>query len=361
MVALSGGVDSAVSALLLKRGGYDVAGLFMKNWEEDDAGGACTAEQDAADARRVAERIGMPFHARNFALEYWERVFEQFLAELKAGRTPNPDILCNREIKFSTFVEHARDLGANTIATGHYVRKGVDARDRPALLKGRDPEKDQSYFLHALEPGQIDRAVFPVGELDKSEVRRLADKAGLHVAGKRDSTGICFIGERNFNAFIDRYLQAEPGPIRTPDGRVIGEHAGLIHYTLGQRRGLAIGGVRGYPDAPWFVAAKRLDDNELTVVQDGRHPLLMSTQLVAGQLNWIAGEPPPCARLYAKTRYRQPDQACEITELDPQAGHLRLRFDHPQRAVTPGQSVVLYDGDFCLGGGIIECSNAPAP
>lgn len=353
MVAMSGGVDSSVTALLLKQQGADIAGLFMKNWEDDDIDGACPAEDDARDARQVAEMLGIPFHARNFAHEYWGQVFEQFLAELRAGRTPNPDILCNREIKFKTFVEHAADLGADSIATGHYARRGRDGDGRYQLLKGKDGGKDQSYFLYAISQDQLAAARFPVGELDKPQVRKLAEGAGLPVFDKKDSTGICFIGERNFDAFIDRYLDADPGEIRTPEGRVIGKHRGLIHYTLGQRKGLGIGGVQGFPEAPWFVVRKDMEDNALVVVQDENHPLLLGDHLEARELNWISGTP-PCDNgdLTAKIRYRQADQACRIVSLEGDV--MSLAFERPQRAITPGQSVVLYDGDVCLGGGVIQ-------
>lgn len=360
MVALSGGVDSATTAWLLKQRGERVAAMFMKNWEEDDPARGCTAEEDAADARRVAELLGIDFHGRNFALEYWEDVFEQFLAELAAGRTPNPDILCNREIKFKAFAEHARDLGARFVATGHYARRRDNPDGSVSLLKGVDPGKDQTYFLYALTQEQLQIALFPLGELQKSEVRRLARQAALPVAAKKDSTGICFIGERNFDRFIARYLKAEPGDIYTSDGQVIGRHKGLIHYTLGQRKGLEIGGLRGFTEAPWFVAHKDLEGNRLFVVQDGQHPLLLSSRLEAGDLNWISGQPPdPGQRLTAKVRYRQPDQNCVVEFTSDH--HLELVFDQPQRAVTPGQSVVMYDDDECLGGGIIRSCNAPLP
>jgi tRNA-specific 2-thiouridylase len=331
----------------------------MKNWEEDDVVSGCSAEADAADARAVAELLGIPFHARNFAPEYWDNVFEEFLAELEAGRTPNPDVLCNREIKFKVFLEHARDLGADVMATGHYVRSDrIDGRFR--LLKGADPAKDQSYFLYMLDQDQLAHARFPVGELRKSELRGIAERAGLPTATKKDSTGICFIGERDFDAFIDNYLKAEPGEIRTTDGRLIGTHKGLIHYTLGQRKGLGIGGVRGFPEAPWFVVHKSLVDNRLYVTQDPADPHLLSTRLTAGRLTWIAGVPPePGRRLTAKIRYRQPDQDAVIESVDDAS--LMLSFGAPQRAVTPGQSVVLYDGDECLGGGIIETSDRRIP
>ncbi|TVQ38332.1 MAG: tRNA 2-thiouridine(34) synthase MnmA [Wenzhouxiangella sp.] len=360
MVALSGGVDSATTAWLLKQRGERIAAMFMKNWEEDDPDGGCTAEADAADARQVAELLGIEFHGRNFAVEYWEDVFEHFLAELTAGRTPNPDILCNREIKFKAFVDHARDLGARYVATGHYARRRDNADGSVSLLKGVDPGKDQSYFLHALTQDQLQLALFPLGELEKSEVRRIAAQAALPVARKKDSTGICFIGERNFDHFIARYLKADPGEICTDDGQVIGHHRGLIHYTLGQRKGLNIGGLKDFPEAPWFVACKDLAANRLFVVQDGEHPLLMSTRLEAGDLTWISGQAPTVGtRLGAKVRYRQPDQACRIERVDSE--RMELTFEHPQRAVTPGQSVVLYDDELCLGGGVIRSCDAPRP
>lgn len=360
MVAMSGGVDSSVTALLLKRRGEPIAGLFMKNWEDDDGrDGACAAEDDAADARAVADQLGIPFHARNFALEYWESVFEEFLAELRAGRTPNPDVLCNREIKFKTFLDHARDLGAETMATGHYARRDeLDGRFR--LLKGRDANKDQSYFLYMLDQAQLERARFPVGDLEKPELRRIAADAGLPTADKKDSTGICFIGERDFDGFIARYLEASPGAILTTDGRRIGEHRGLIHYTLGQRKGLGIGGVSGFPEAPWFVVHKDLPGNRLFVTQDPDDPHLVADRLVATRLTWIAGEAPADdGGLSAKIRYRQPDQPVAIEALD--ADRLELRFHSPQRAITPGQSVVLYRGEECLGGGIIERGSQRIP
>ena len=360
MVALSGGVDSATTAWLLKQQGHAIAGMFMKNWEEEDVLSGCTAEDDAADARAVCEQLGIAFHGRNFSSEYWDGVFEHFLAELRAGRTPNPDVLCNREIKFKAFVEHAQDLGAEKIATGHYARRRDNPDGSVSLLKGRDPGKDQSYFLHALTQNQLRLALFPLGELEKSEVRDLAERAGLAVARKKDSTGICFIGERNYDRFIDQYLKAEPGPILTADGEQLGQHKGLIHYTLGQRKGLDIGGRAGHPEAAWYVASKDLRGNRLCAVQDSQHPLLMSTQLLADTLNWISGRPPePGQRLGAKVRYRQADQACTV--INCSNGRLELAFDQPQRAVTPGQSVVLYDEDECLGGGVIAACNAPVP
>ena len=355
MVAMSGGVDSAVSALLLQDKGLPIAGMFMKNWEEDDRFGACTAAQDAADAQEVADHIGIPLHRRNFAAEYWDYVFEDFLAEYRAGRTPNPDILCNREIKFKTFLEHAMDLGAEYIATGHYVRsdcKGGTHR----LLKGLDPNKDQSYFLYTIGQEQLARTLFPVGELLKSEVRAVAVNAGLPVHAKKDSTGICFIGERNFREFLSEYIPPCPGEIRTTGGQVIGEHSGLQYYTLGQRQGLGIGGLRGFSDEAWYVLHKDLENNILFAGQGHDHPWLFSTILHAEQLSWVSGRSPARgSRLTAKVRYRQLDQECVIREIGDNI--LVLEFADPQRAVTAGQSVVLYDDQNCLGGGIISRAN----
>jgi len=357
MVAMSGGVDSSVSALLLQDAGTPIAGMFMKNWEEDDRFGTCPAEEDAADARAVAERIGIDFHTRNFADEYWDNVFETFLAEYRAGRTPNPDILCNREIKFKTFLEHAEDLGADTIATGHYCR--TEVRDgRARLLRGVDRNKDQSYFLYAVGHEQLARTRFPVGELEKPAVRARAEAAGLAVHDKKDSTGICFIGERDFTGFLGRYLEAAPGEIQTPEGQRIGEHQGLMFHTLGQRQGLGIGGVKGHPDAPWYVLHKDLESNVLYAGQGHDHPWLLSRRVAAEQLTWVTGQAPSVgARLHAKLRYRQADQACIIAELDDD--RLVVAFDEPQRAATPGQSLVLYDDDECLGGGVICTMDAP--
>ncbi len=355
MVALSGGVDSSLSASLLQQQGRTVASMFMKNWEEDDAGGVCPAEQDAADAARVAALLGIPFHTRNFAVEYWDGVFEHFLTELRRGRTPNPDVLCNREVKFRTFVEHAADLGYPRIATGHYARIG-EAGGRRLLLKGRDPDKDQSYFLHALSADQLAVAEFPVGELRKSEVRRLAAEANLHTSNKRDSTGICFVGERNFRAFLARFLVAVPGPILGVDGRELGSHDGLHHYTLGQRGGIGIGGIRGGNGAPWYVVAKD-HVNAALIVSQGEHPGLYATRCCTEAAHWIAGG--PVAQSFdamVKTRYRQADQPARITVIDD--GALHVDFQHPQRAVTPGQSLVIYDGEVCLGGAVIAASDA---
>jgi tRNA-specific 2-thiouridylase len=357
IVAMSGGVDSSVSALLLQRAGKPIAGMFMKNWEEDDRLGACPAETDAADAQAVADLLGFELHRRNFAAEYWDNVFEDFLAEYRAGRTPNPDILCNREIKFKTFLEHATDLGAEYIATGHYVRS--DARDGiHRLLRGRDANKDQSYFLYTIGQQQLARTLFPVGELRKPEVRAAAAEAGLPVHGKKDSTGICFIGERDFRSFLAQYIPPEPGEVRTIEDQCIAEHAGLMYYTLGQRQGLGIGGLQGYADEPWYVLHKDLANNVLYAGQGHDHPWLFSRRLRAQQLSWVGGSAPePGARLTAKVRYRQDDQLCQVLEIGD--GGLLLEFEQPQRAVTPGQSVVLYDGESCLGGGVIDWADTP--
>ncbi len=357
MVAMSGGVDSSVSALLLQQQGLDIAGMFMKNWEEDDRFDECAAAEDAADARAVASLLGLEFHARNFSSEYWDNVFEEFLDEYRAGRTPNPDILCNREIKFKTFLEHAEALGAEKIATGHYVRTDrFDGRHR--LLRGLDHNKDQSYFLYAVGSEQLGKTLFPLGELEKPRVRELAEQAGFDVFDKKDSTGICFIGERNFTRFLSEYIPSEPGEIRTPDGQLIGQHQGVMFHTLGQRQGLGIGGVKGHPEAPWYVLHKDLVNNILYVGQGHEHPWMLSDRLEASQLTWVSGDAPePGTRLTAKVRYRQQDQAATIETIDDQL--MTLRFERAQRAVTPGQSVVLYDGDVCLGGGIIETMNSP--
>ncbi|MBA4502093.1 tRNA 2-thiouridine(34) synthase MnmA [Marinobacterium marinum] len=351
IVGMSGGVDSSVSALLLIQQGYQVEGLFMKNWDEDDGTEYCTAKEDLADAQAVCDKLGITLHTANFAAEYWDNVFEHFLAEYKAGRTPNPDILCNREIKFKAFLEYAQVLGADLIATGHYVRRGE--RDGHAvLLKGLDPNKDQSYFLHQVGEAELEQTLFPVGELEKPDVRHLAEEHGLITHDKKDSTGICFIGERRFSDFLKQYLPAQPGRIETPEGDVIGEHQGLMYYTIGQRQGLGIGGLKDYPEVPWFAAAKDLDRNVLIAVQ-GQHPLLFADWLYAGEIFWISGEAPTLPlRCKAKVRYRQSDQDCMI-EAAPEGGY-RVLFDQPQRAVTPGQSVVLYQDDLCLGGGVIE-------
>lgn len=351
IVGMSGGVDSSVTALLLLEQGYRVEGLFMKNWDEDDGTEYCTAMADLADAEAVCATLGIKLHTANFAAEYWDNVFEHFLAEYQAGRTPNPDILCNREIKFKVFLDYAEMLGADLIATGHYVRRRVTGDGEAQLLKGLDVNKDQSYFLHAVPGSAIARTLFPVGELEKPEVRALAERHGLATARKKDSTGICFIGERRFSDFLKQYLPAQPGRIETPEGDPIGEHMGLMYYTLGQRRGLGIGGLKDHSEDPWFVAAKDLERNVLTVAH-GEHPLLYSDVVYCEPADWVAGQPPAKSRLSAKTRYRQQDVACEVTLQSD--GSLEVRFDDPQRAVTPGQSLVLYDGDVCLGGAVIR-------
>ncbi len=353
VVGMSGGVDSAVAAHLLKQQGYDVLGVFMKNWDDDDDTGQCTAREDFLDVLAVADVLGIEVEAVNFAAEYKERVFSYFLAEYQAGRTPNPDVLCNAEIKFRAFLDDAIARGAAYIATGHYAGKGTDSAGRATLLRAADINKDQSYFLYRLDQAQLRPALFPLARLPKPEVREIARKLGLPNAAKKDSTGICFIGERNFRAFLERYLPREPGAMKTPEGRVVGQHQGLMYYTLGQRQGLGIGGQKGASEEPWFVAAKDMATNTLVVVQGHDHPLLQQSTLAAGQLNWIAGVAPDPDRPYtAKTRYRQTDATCRITRLD--ADTLELAFDAPQWAVTPGQSVVLYDGEACLGGGIIN-------
>jgi tRNA-uridine 2-sulfurtransferase len=352
VVGLSGGVDSAVAAWLLKQQGFEVVGLFMKNWEDDDDDEYCSSRQDFLDAAAVADVMGIELEHVNFAAEYKDRVFAEFLREYRAGRTPNPDVLCNAEIKFKAFLDHAMRLGAAHIATGHYARVRK-AGVRFELLKGLDASKDQSYFLHRLSQAQLARTLFPLGELKKTGVRGIAASIGLPNAKKKDSTGICFIGERPFRAFLNRYLKAEPGPMLDERGREVGRHMGLAFYTLGQRQGLGIGGVRsgGGEHEPWYVAGKDIERNVLRVVQGHDHPGLLSRTLVAGDCSWIAGEPPPPGVLAAKTRYRQADAACVLREVE--AG-IALDFAAAQWAVTPGQSAVLYDGEVCLGGGVIE-------
>ncbi len=352
VVGLSGGVDSAVTAWLLKQQGHEVIGVFMKNWEGDDHDPHCPARQDFLDVLAIGDALGIQVELVNFSREYQERVFAYFLAEYRAGRTPNPDVLCNAEIKFKAFLEYALSLEADCIATGHYARLEGEPGSR-RLLKGVDTDKDQSYFLYRLSQAQIARALFPLGGLTKLEVRRLAREAALPVAEKKDSTGICFIGERPFREFLQRYLPVRPGPMVTPEGKVVGEHQGLMYYTLGQRKGLGIGGVKGAAEGlPWFVAGKDLEHNRLIVVQGHDHPLLYCQTLRAADLSWIGPAPEPGRCYGAKTRYRQRDATCEVVHIDE--GELRLRFDQPQWAVTPGQSVVLYDGENCLGGGVIQ-------
>jgi tRNA-specific 2-thiouridylase len=355
IVGMSGGVDSSVSALLLKQQGYQVEGLFMKNWDEDDGTEYCTAIADLNDAQQVCDKIGIKLHQANFAAEYWDRVFEYFLEEYKAGRTPNPDILCNKEIKFKAFLDYALTLGADFIATGHYVRKQQNDNDA-WLLKGLDNNKDQSYFLYAVGGDKIAKTLFPVGEIEKPEVRKLAEQHDLVTADKKDSTGICFIGERKFADFLKQYIPAQPGNIVTENGEVIGKHQGLMYHTIGQRQGLGIGGLKNYDESPWYVAEKNLNDNTLVVVQGKNHPLLFSSSLTCDQLDWINGKPQLPIRCAAKVRYRQADQACEVRALKD--GKLVVHFDKAQRAITPGQSVVFYDADRCLGGGIIESTQS---
>ena len=350
---MSGGVDSSVSAFILQQQGYQVEGLFMKNWEEDDDTDYCTAAADLADAQAVCDKLGIKLHKINFAAEYWDNVFEHFLAEYKAGRTPNPDILCNKEIKFKAFLEYAaEDLGADFIATGHYVRR-TPLNQQPKLLRGLDSNKDQSYFLYTLSEQQIAQSLFPVGEIEKPIVRAIAEDLGLVTAKKKDSTGICFIGERKFKDFLSRYLPAQAGDIKTLDGEVIGRHQGLMYHTLGQRKGLGIGGVKGASENAWYVVEKDLINNVLIVAQGQDNSALLSTGLIASQLDWVDRKPIRdnlCCTV--KTRYRQADIACEIQPIDDET--IRVVFDEPQIAVTPGQSAVFYQGEVCLGGGIIE-------
>ena len=346
VVGLSGGVDSAVTALLMKQQGHDVTGVFMKNWEEDDTATRCSAAEDLAVARAVCERLDIPLRAVNFATEYWDRVFAYFLDEHRAGRTPNPDVLCNKEIKFKAFLDHALDLGADAIATGHYARIDHEG-DRAHLCKARDRDKDQSYFLYMLDQTALSRTYFPVGDLTKPQVRALAREAGLPNADRRDSTGICFIGERDFKSFLERYLPAQPGEIRTVDGDYKGKHDGLMYYTIGQRHGLGIGGA----GEAWYVTDKDVVQNVLVVAQGTEHPALYSEALEATAIHWISGAPTLPLACTARTRYRQPDQPCTVS-IDTHA-MVHVDFDKPQRAVTPGQSVVFYAGERCLGGGII--------
>jgi len=356
IVGMSGGVDSSVAALLLRDAGEPIAGLFMQNWA-DDGTGECRAEDDRRDAVAVCGRLGIPIHFRDFSAEYWSGVFEHFVAEYAAGRTPNPDVLCNREIKFKHFLDAARELGAGRIATGHYARIARDGRQW-RLLRAADRGKDQSYFLHQLGQDQLAATLFPLGGLLKSRVREMARAAGLPTAAKKDSTGICFIGERDFREFLSRYLPAREGEIRTPDGRAIGRHPGVFYFTLGQREGLNIGGVRGFDAAPWYVVGKDVARNILYVDQGSNSPYLMSRRTWTGPAHWIAGAPP--ARRFAcmaQTRYRQQEEPCEVTVEDN--GTLDVRFAREQRAVTPGQSLVLYDGDTCLGGAVIAATDAP--
>ena len=375
VVGLSGGVDSAVSAYLLKQQGHEVVGMFMKNWEDDDDSDYCSSNVDFVDAAAVADVLGIELEHVNFAADYKDRVFAEFLREYEAGRTPNPDVLCNAEIKFKAFLDHAIESGADMIATGHYARvRCIDADEaasparRYELLKGLDPLKDQSYFLHRLTQQQLAKTLFPVGDLPKREVRRLAVEIGLPNARKKDSTGICFIGERPFREFLNRYLANTPGPMKDDRDRTIGEHVGLSFYTLGQRKGIGIGGLKASASArgdslhePWFAARKDIARNTLYVVQGHDHPWLLSSGLIAADLSWVAGSAPPAGRFSAKTRYRQADATCCYSADVLDANTMALRFDAPQWAVTPGQSAVLYDGEVCLGGGVIVGSQASEP
>ncbi|WP_336784464.1 tRNA 2-thiouridine(34) synthase MnmA [Paenibacillus sp. MMO-177] len=352
VVGMSGGVDSSVTALLLKQQGYDVVGIFMKNWDDTDEFGHCTAEEDAEDVRRVCDQIGIPYYTVNFEKQYFDKVFTYFLDEYKRGRTPNPDVMCNREIKFGDFLKKANELGADYLATGHYARVERTEDGETRLLRGVDGNKDQTYFLSALNQKQLEKAMFPIGHLPKPEVRRIAEEAGLYTAKKKDSTGVCFIGERNFKEFLSGYLPARPGDmVDIRSGEVKGRHDGLMYYTLGQRQGLGIGGSGN--GEPWFVADKDLERNILYVVQGESHPSLYSTGLTASGMNWIAPHRPEGTfRCTAKFRYRQPDQGVSVTlQAD---GTAEVVFDNPQKAITPGQAVVLYDGDVCLGGGTID-------
>ncbi|QCU90308.1 tRNA 2-thiouridine(34) synthase MnmA [Thiomicrorhabdus sediminis] len=353
IVGLSGGVDSSVAALLLKQQGYDVEGLFMKNWEGDDTEDYCPAAEDLKDVMAVAEKLDIAVHIENFSQQYWDNVFEHFLAEYKAGRTPNPDILCNKEVKFKAFLQHAMELGADYIATGHYTRVMRDENGQCHLLKGLDDNKDQSYFLYTLQQHQLQKSLFPVGELEKPEVRRLAEEAGFITHDKKDSTGICFIGERKFKDFLQQFIPAQPGDIVDDKGAVIGRHDGLMYHTLGQRKGLGIGGGHGKDNSPWYAADKDLVNNRLVAVQGKNHPLLQHSILIANTLDWVSGQCPALnTPLKAKIRYRQEEQPCQIIENEN--GKVVVQFDEAQTAIAPGQSVVFYDGEDCLGGGIIE-------
>jgi len=354
MVGMSGGVDSSVAAHLLIEQGFHVEGLFMKNWEEDDSEEYCTAAEDLKDAQSVCDQLKIPLHTVNFSTEYWDRVFEHFLNEYKAGRTPNPDVLCNREIKFRAFLEHAQSLGAEAIATGHYVDTQFKGNEYQ-LIKGRDNNKDQSYFLYMLGQKQLSKALFPLGNIEKDQVRKIAEANHFINSRKKDSTGICFIGERKFTDFLSRFLPAQPGDIVSDSGKLLGKHNGLMYYTIGQRQGLGIGGRNDASGDAWFVAQKDMDNNQLIVVQGGEHPLLYKKKLLADDIHWVSDSFPDelvknTFHCMAKTRYRQPDQACHIS-MDK--GVLHVDFDEPQRAITPGQSLVLYSGQQCLGGAII--------
>ncbi|MDR0846437.1 MAG: tRNA 2-thiouridine(34) synthase MnmA [Lactobacillales bacterium] len=352
VVGMSGGVDSSVTALLLKQQGYDVIGVFMKNWDETDEHGICPAEEDYKDVIAVAEKIGIPYYAVDFTKEYWDRVFEYFLAEYRLGRTPNPDVMCNKEVKFKAFLDYALELGADFVATGHYARVARDESGKSHLLRGRDAGKDQTYFLSLMSQWQLEKVMFPIGELQKSQVRELAEEAGLATAKKKDSTGVCFIGERDFNKFLSNYLLAQPGEMKTLDGVSMGRHNGLMYYTIGQRGGLGIGGVAGTNNDPWFVVGKDKTTNTLYVGQGYNHPNLFATHLFASELSWTCNEPTESFKCTAKFRYRQADLEVSVDLLGD--GKVRVDFAEPARAITPGQAVVFYNGEECLGGAIID-------
>lgn len=357
-IGLSGGVDSSVSAALLKSQGANVQGLFMKNWEEDDTSTHCSAASDLNDIKAVCHTLEIPLHTINFSNTYWEKVFSLFLEEYRAGRTPNPDVLCNKEIKFKAFLDHATKLGADYIATGHYAQEfHCPESNFNYLTRGSDPNKDQSYFLYTLNQHALKQTIFPVGHLHKKEVREIARKYNLITHNKKDSTGICFVGERKFKTFLQEFLLNEPGEIHTPEGQCLAQHDGLMYYTLGQRQGLRIGGKKGYPEKPWYVVAKDLTRRILVVTQEEQHPWHFSTQLEANNVHWISPQTPTNAfSATAKIRYRQIDQACRVSVVT--ADRIRVEFETPQRAVTPGQSIVLYHGETCLGGGIITQTNS---
>lgn len=353
IVGMSGGVDSSVSALKLLEQGHDLTGLFMKNWEEDNDNDQCTAVEDLADAQQVCDKLGIPLKTVNFSAEYWDDVFEVCLNEFKVGRTPNPDILCNQQIKFKAFLDFAHDLGSSLMATGHYAQIHQDEQGCYHLLKGLDTGKDQSYFLYTLGQSQLQHSLFPIGGIDKSEVRLLARQAGFATHNKKDSTGICFIGERKFKTFLQRFLPTQLGDMQTPEGQIVAEHQGLMYYTLGQRQGLGIGGVAGKNEDPWYVLAKDMDNNRLIVGQGHNHPMMFHQQLEACSLSWVKGSPlSHPLHCKAKTRYRQQDQDCQITPIDDD--RCQVYFPQAQRAMTPGQSIVFYQGNECLGGGIID-------
>ena len=354
IIGMSGGVDSSVSALLLKEAGFEVEGLFMKNWEEDDGTEYCTAKKDLQDAQTVCDKIGIHLNTANFAAEYWDNVFEHFLKEYKAGRTPNPDILCNKEIKFKAFLEYALDiLGADKIATGHYAQV-LYSNNHVHLIKGIDNNKDQTYFLHAVGSHQISKTLFPIGHLEKPKVRAIAEKNGLITHDKKDSTGICFIGERRFRDFLQQYLPAQPGHIETLSGDNIGTHQGLMYHTIGQRQGLCIGGLKNYDESPWYVVDKDLERNVLLVAQGSNHPALFHQKLICRQVNWITHPTDWPLSCKAKVRYRQTEQSCQVQPMEMEYGAYEVVFNAPQRAITPGQYIVFYQDNICFGGGVIE-------